>query len=166
MLIDLPITFRLNGTYYDQVFISMNGWLEFGNPGTADFSNDCLPNSEHTGPFIAAYWDDLTGELHYGCVGSGSNNVFIVSWNATTLDGGHNVDFQVQIHEESGLINVKYFDMAPEAIGQSATIGFQMNVGLGTKVYPIVCNGTVLDDNSGDSGSDPSAEGWSIMQIK
>ena len=69
--------------------------------------------------------------------------------------------FQVQIHEGSGLINIKYrHEMNHSANGQSATIGFQLAGGSSAKAYPISYNGKVLDDNRDDS------EGWSVCPVR
>ena len=67
---------------------------------------------------VAAYWDDLIGTLEFGFVGVAPNRVYIVNWDAATLSGGHNTDFQLQIHETSNVMNVKFFDMDP---GDEAT---------------------------------------------
>ena len=165
----LPFTVTLDGVGYTDLFISGNGWVEFGpGPGFSDFSNDCLPTSPHSGPMVAAYWDDLAhfggGVLEFGFVGIAPNQVYIVNYDATTLSGGHETDFQIQIHETSNVINVKYFDMAPGAIGQSATIGYQHAGGAAAITYPLVCNGEVLDDNTNDA--DPGSDGWSIVPIR
>jgi hypothetical protein len=167
--VTLPFSVTLDEVTYTSLFISMNGWVEFGaGPGFSDFSNDCLPTSAHPGPMVAAYWDDLTGTLEFGYTGTAPNRAFIVSYDTTTLSGGFVVDFQIQIHETSGLINVKYFDLDPSAVGQSATLGFQLAGAAAARTYPIVCNGTVLDDDSGEAGAtvDPSAEGWSIVPVR
>src|SRR5512132_746928 len=59
--VTLPFTFTVEGTSYTTLVLSTNGWLEFGTntSGSADFNNTCLPVSNHTNPFLAAYWDDL-----------------------------------------------------------------------------------------------------------
>ncbi len=61
-----------------------------------------------------------------------------------------------------------YFDLDAGGIGQFATLGFQLAGGALAKTYPIVCNGAVLDDDSGEAAAtvDPSAEGWSIVPVR
>jgi len=171
VLVTLPFTVTIAGVNYTTLYISGNGWVEFGaGPGFSDFSNDCLPSAAHPGPMIAAYWDDLNTPgpalIQYGWVGQAPNRTFMISYDTVTLGGSFNADFQIQIHETSNLMNVKYFDQDPTALGQSATIGFQGAGGASAVAYPISCNGTVLDDNSGDAGTDPSAEGWSVVPVR
>src|SRR6185295_2103528 len=77
--VTLPFTFTIEGTGYTTLALSTNGWIEFGSntSGNSDPTNDCLPTSAHTNPFLAAYWDDLqtitgsaTNHIRYGTVGS------------------------------------------------------------------------------------------------
>src|SRR5262249_5598815 len=57
----MPFSVTLEGTSYNSVTISTNGWIELGGntSGTSDPSNACLPTSQHTNPLIAYYWDDM-----------------------------------------------------------------------------------------------------------
>ncbi len=162
--VTMPFSITIEGTSYNTVGISSNGFIEFGGTSSSDLSNECLPTNDHSSPFLAAYWDDLETEgsdIRYGYVGTAPNRVYIIDYTAQTWSGDNNVRFQIQIHESSALINVKYrHDMDPESNGQSATIGFQGAGGSSAKSYSITCNGKVLDDNRDDS------EGWSISPIR
>ncbi len=126
------------------------------------FAEHCLPTAAHTNPFLAAYWDDLNPwdtAIRYGTVGTAPNRVFIVDYKvdlASGNEGSDDTQFQVQIHEGSSLINVRYWDKQSGVIGQQATIGFQSAGGASAAAYPLICNARILDDN------DPSHEGWSI----
>src|SRR5207249_8403647 len=113
--------------------ISTNGWLEFGGntQGTTDPTNACLPTSKHTNPFLAFYWDDLQTEgtaIRYGTSGTSPNRTFIIDFQENRVAAtGDKVTGQVQIHERSNLINVKYRSpLSAGANGQAATIGFQI----------------------------------------
>lgn len=161
----MPFSVTYDGTSYNTIGISTNGFIEFGgSSGGTDLSNDCLPSGTHSRPLIAPYWDDLRTDgnaIRYGYVGSSPNRVYIVDFECETYSGSYNVRFQVQIHETSGLINVKYRnEMNAFANGQSATIGFQSSGGASATAYPITCNGKVLDDNRDDS------EGWSVCPVR
>src|SRR6185503_5779534 len=102
---------------------STNGWIEFGanTSGSSDATNSCLPTSTHTNPFLAAYWDDLVPfgtNIRYGTVGTSPNRVFIADFEVDLVSGSEGSDdirFQIQLHEKSNLISVKYRDQ------QSAT---------------------------------------------
>ena len=162
--VTMPFSVTYGGVAYNQIVISINGWVTFGTGSNGSYSNSSLPSSSFAGPTVFAYWDDLESEgnnVRYGDVGSSPNRVYIIDYEAQTLSGDYNVRFQIQIHETSGLINVRYRnEMSPSANGQSATIGFQTAGGSTAKAYPIVYNGKVLDDNRDDS------EGWSVCPVR
>ena len=161
--VSLPFSVTIEGTSYSSLTISTNGWIEFGGntSGSTDFNNGCLPVSNHTNPFLAAYWDDLNPFgtiIRYGTVGTAPNRTFIADFEEDLFngEGSDDVRFQVQIHERSNLISVRYRDAQNNANGQLATIGFQGAGGSAAAAYPITCNGKVLDDNLSDR------DGWSV----
>ncbi|TMB40671.1 MAG: hypothetical protein E6J55_20745 [Deltaproteobacteria bacterium] len=161
----LPFSVTIEGTSYSSVTISTNGWLEFGGntQGTSDPTNACLPTSKHTNPFLAAYWNDLDTfgtNIRYGTVGTSPNRTFLVDYEVDvdpTVDNGgaDDIRFQVQVHERSNIINVRYRESGNLANGQGTTIGFQGAGGASGTARPLTCNGKVLDDNRPD-------EGWSV----
>ncbi len=164
---DIPFDVKIGGTNYGRIVIGCNGGIIFTNSTSAfdiSWSNTSLPSSRFSDPFLAPYWDDLVTEgshIRYGTVGTSPNRTCIVDFECHTYSGSYDVRFQVQIHEGSNLINVKYRDpMDHRANGQYATIGFQMAGGSSAKAYPITYNGKVLDDNRDDS------EGWSICPVR
>jgi cysteine-rich repeat protein len=66
---------------------------------------------------------------------------------------------QVQVHERSNTIIVKYFESQGLANGQTATIGFQGAGGASAAtVAPLGCNGKILDDNRRGAG-------WSVTPL-
>jgi hypothetical protein len=162
--VTLPFSVNIEGTNYSTLVISTNGWIEFGanTSGGADFNNGCLPVANHTNPFLAAYWDDLQPfgtNVRYGTVGTAPNRTFIADYEVDLFSGSEGSDdvrFQIQIHERSSLINVRFRDSQHNANAQSATIGFQGAGGASAAAYPLTCNGKVLDDNQNDR------DGWSI----
>jgi hypothetical protein len=163
--VTLPFGVNLEGVNYNSVAVSTNGWLEFGGntAGNSDPTNDCLPSAAHTNPLLAAYWDDLNpfgSQVRYGTVGTSPNRVFIADFEVDLVSGSEGSDdlrFQVQVHEGSSLINVRYRDKQSGANGQQATIGFQGAAGGASAAsYPLTCNGKVLDDN------DAAEEGFSL----
>ena len=158
----MPFSVNIDGVNYSTVAISTNGWMEFGGntQGTSDPSNDCLPTAKHTNPFLAVYWDDMQTQgtnIRYGTIGTSPNRTFITDFVFDTVAQSSSdvVGVQVQVHETSNLINVKYREADANADGQAATIGFQRAGGASATAYPLTCNGKILDDNR-------PPEGWSI----
>src|SRR5207244_570654 len=90
-------------------------------------------------------------------VGSSPNRTFIVDFQENRVAAtGDKVNGQVQIHERSNVINVKYRStLSACADDQTATIGFQGAGGASAIAYPLTFNGKILDDNRPD-------EGWSV----
>jgi hypothetical protein len=157
----------IDGVTYNQISVCSNGWIAFGNIGATNYLNTALPATFTTNPVIFPYWDDLrdygSGEfIRALTVGTSPNRTACIYFRMREMNTTVRVvHFQVQIHETSNLINVKYFDpMDPAMNGQSATIGFQLGGGSSAKSYPITFNGKVLDDNRDD------AEGWSVSPIR
>src|SRR5258706_10011596 len=157
----IPFAVVIDGVSYTTVTISTNGWLEFGGntQGTSDPANACLPTSKHTNPFLAFFWDDMrtiNTAIRYGTVGTAPGRIFIVDADVEANFGSnHDVTMQVEIHEGSNLVTVKYDDTEAESSGQTATIGFQGAGGAAATARAITCNGKVLDDNT-------PLDGWSI----
>lgn len=156
----------IEGVTYNSITICTNGWVAFGDVNSTALFNTELPASFTNNPVIFPYWDDLrdygSGEyVRVATQGTAPNRVAIVYYRMRVYGQDWVVHFQVQIHEGSGLINVKYFDpMHPSANGQSATIGFQLHGGANAKAYPLGYNVKILDDNRDDS------EGWSVSPVR
>src|SRR5947199_988015 len=161
----MPFSVVIGGTSYSLITISTNGWIEFGGntQGTSDPTNASLPTSKHTNPFLAAYWDDLDtfgDNIRYGVVGTSPDRTYVIDFKEDVdpaNEGGSadDIRFQVEIHESSNVINVRYGSSGHIANGQAATIGFQGAGGAGATAFPLTFNGKILDDNRPD-------EGWSI----
>src|SRR5438477_47514 len=97
-----------------------------------------------TGPLVALATLALAGRARA--------TVSVGAWIAHSPD---DISVQVQVHERSNIINVRYRDSGNLANGQGTTIGFQGAGGASATAQPLTCNGKVLDDNRPD-------EGWSV----
>jgi len=159
--VTMPFSVTIEGTSYSTLTIGTNGLVQFGTTtGANPATNASLPSATFPGPTLFWYWDDLQTEgsnIRYGTVGTSPNRTFIIDFQENLVaSSGDKVNGQVQIHEGSNLLNVKYRStLSANANGQSATIGFQGAGGASAAAYPLTFNGKVLDDNRPD-------EGWSV----
>jgi len=147
-LVNLGFTITINGASYTQCYLSTNGNIQFGSSGGNSYHyNAALPTTSFSLPTLCFYWDDMvtTGNgIRYTTLGDAGNRVFIADFELTTYSTSYPVTVQVQIHENSNLMNVRYYNVSPYACGVGATIGFQANT---SQAIPISCNAKVLDDN-------------------
>jgi len=148
----IPIfSFNMFGTDYTTLYISTNGWVSFGSAGSS-ISPYALPSSYFSMPLICVYARDMVTRgngIRYTTVGTSPNRTFIIDFEIETYSTGYDVTAQLQLHETSNLINIRYYYTAPDACGQSsATIGIQGAGGSVATAVPISYNGKVLDDNA------------------
>ncbi len=142
-------TFTYGGVEYTEVRVTNDGWISFDTTAATNFSNQTLPNDStaaHSKVQLAVFWDDLhtreNGRVHAAMVGGD----YIISWSHTSAYAGssltneYDLNFQIVLHSD-GTFEYRYGDMvAPpststscypntcenEAMGSSATIGFQL----------------------------------------
>jgi hypothetical protein len=162
--VNMPFSIRINDVDHSAITISTNGWVAFGTLSSSIITTGCLPNSSFSVPLLAWYMRDLVTigtNIRYLTVGSAPNRTFIVDFEAYAYGAGSGdrVRGQVQIHETSSMISVKYRDTHNTMNGQNGVIGFQMAGGASAKAFPITCLGKVMDDNR------PS-EGWSVSPLR
>jgi len=150
----------IDGVTYNNVVITTLGLVRFTTGGGASIpssTNTALPTT-NASPTLYYYWDDLHTErehIRYGSVGQAPNRTFIIDFEQRRASAPtEQLSGQVQIHETSGLVNVKYRGPTV-ATGTSATIGFQGAGGGAAAVHPLTFNGKILDDNRPD-------QGWSV----
>lgn len=170
----------IDGIVYNIITIGTNGWISFG----AVTNTDCCPTSgfpvsSFSNPVIFPFFTDLCDyssaeNIRAYTFGASPNRVAIVHYKMKPFCGPSEpsssfaLEFQVQIHEGSGLINVKYITMPATLNGQvwncsgtnkNTLIGFQTSGGVNAKAYPISYNAKVLDDNR-------MPESWSISPCR
>jgi hypothetical protein len=156
--VTMPFSVTIEGTSYNTLTIGTNGLVQFGTTSGANpTTNGSLPSGSFSGPTLFWMWDDLVtegGNIRYGTVGTSPNRTFIIDFQENRFgSSGDKVNGQVQIHERSNLINVKYRGtLSPNSNGQNATIGFQGAGGAGAAAYPLTFDGKILDDNRPDEG--------------
>lgn len=95
--ISIPFTFNFYGESYDEISVSSNGWISFGETELESFRNDLLPGPGGPSPMLAVFWDDLTADQGGEVLSYYDNilNVFIVQWNnVKTYEDNSNESFQ------------------------------------------------------------------------
>ncbi|NTW06126.1 MAG: hypothetical protein HGA27_08430 [Peptococcaceae bacterium] len=136
--IEIPIGFDFsfyNGTY-NQVFVSTNGYLTFGE-GSDEYSNYSFPSTGS--PIIAPFFDDLianqeTAGVYYKVIGSEPNRKLVVQWYLEDQyeETPNTVDLQAILFEGSNEILFLYNDTTfgtEDDNGASATIGISLGDG-------------------------------------
>jgi hypothetical protein len=102
---DLPFDFSFYGEYYDQVYISSNGFIAFAEMGVyyeTDFRNHYLPSGQGPDAMIAPMWDDhmTTGAGNVYTWFDAANHRFVIEWYSMNANqsGGPNT-FQVILYD-------------------------------------------------------------------
>src|SRR5439155_14337818 len=149
----LPFSVKHNRTYYTSTLLGFKRMIHLSTTtGANPTPNAALPSSSFPNPTLFYYWDDLQTEgsnIEYATVGTSPNRTFIVDFQENRVaSSGDKVNGQVQIHERSNVLDVKYRStISANANGQAATIGFQGAGGASATAYPLTFNGKILDDN-------------------
>src|SRR5207249_12199826 len=87
----------------------------------------------------------------YGVVGTSPDRAYVIDFQEDVdpaNEGGSadDIRFQVEIHESSNVIDVRYGSSGLIANGQAATIGFQGAGGAGATAFPLTFTGKTRDD--------------------
>lgn len=163
--VTMPFSITLYGTTSNQMRVGNNGAILFGaTSGDIGFANTPLPMAG-AGPVIAPLWDDFdeeSGDVLSGTVGTSPNSKFIVQWNNRVhYNGANNTDgatFQVIFDEATGEISFQYLDVQYTAFsnassdpddcsnGICATIGLQSDDSLFNEFSTDTAS---ITDNSG-----------------
>lgn len=86
-VIQLPFDFQFYGIVYNEITVSTNGWIAFGDREMSAFRNYSIPGAGGPSPMVAAFWDDLTTD------GSGqvyklvTDDYVIIQWNNMRIHG-------------------------------------------------------------------------------
>lgn len=137
--VSLPFSFPFYGEAFTSIQVGSNGLAGFGGGAVTAYSNTAIPNVNTPNGFAATFWDDLNpgagGAVRAQSTGSGSNRVFVVSWDDVphygTSPGG--ISVQLQLEEDTGDIVLVHqdlvFDNAAYDYGASATVGVEDSTG-------------------------------------
>ena len=143
----LPLEFNfpfytddLSNNYYDELFISPNGWVGFGSDSNS-WENTAIPSNQINGGAIFALWDDLNPvneQCNQYCSGNvyyhSSPEKFVIWFDQVahwwTYFENAFYDFQIVIYT-SGKIDLNYRNLDGD---YDASVGIQKNSSIGTQV--------------------------------
>ena len=153
----LPFDFPFYGVIKNNMKISSNGYLTFGDDG-GNFSNDPIPDFYEPNDIICPFWDDLNpgmgGTIHYHY--QTAPNRFIVQYTGIQHFGGSDpYTFQV-ILAPSGEIRFQYSLMQGSV--DYATVGIE-NID-GTDGLQVVFDAPYIHDNLAVRIRCESGTGW------
>jgi len=139
----IPWSFTFMGTGYTTVYVSSNGYLQFGAvPAAFDFDS-AIPSTFVPNNVVATMWGDLDGStvsavggsIRSQVLGTTGNRRLVISWvNFDFYFGSAVMTFQVALYEAGGAnsIRVQYQTMTGGGSdGTNSPVGFQNAAGAG-----------------------------------
>ena len=119
-VIQLPFTFQFYGIEYNEITVSTNGWIAFGDREMAAFRNYSIPGAGGPSPMVAGFWDDLTTDNGGDVYRLISDEYVIIQWNEMRVHdhGSQENTFQMIIYNPEnsftptgdGEIKIQYKD--------------------------------------------------------
>ena len=136
--VPIPFTFNFYGTSYSGLYVSSNGYANFG-AGSAAYSNGCIPSPGTPNNAVYAFWDDLAP------LGGSNGNVyakqidpstFVVEWHQVKQYSTSNLETFEIILKSDNSVRLQYQSVSNAG---SATVGVENSDGTAAKQY--LCNG-------------------------
>jgi hypothetical protein len=143
--VNIGFDFWYDGTRYTKICVSTNGFLDFSNsadnggPTGDDFGYinsafSTLAVGNATRPACAVFYDDLTAQggtsplgnsIRYSLSGIAPNRIFTAEWinMAVFTNTTPSLNFQIKLHESTGLIDFVYGTMNTGTFNFSYTLG-------------------------------------------
>ena len=128
---NLGFDFIFYGNFYQQLFISTNGFLKFGS-GASQSGNAYIPRNPAPDDIIALFWDDLefypgSSNIYYG----GNASAFVITYDklgrsGTAYNPLQSVTCQVILYSD-GSLKFQYLEVTGST--HSPTIGIENSTG-------------------------------------
>jgi hypothetical protein len=145
--IGLPFDFNFYGVYYNEVYISSNGFISFdAGVGDGCCSVQPLPQDDFVNNVVAGYWEDLNprrGKIRYQTLWVEDSREFVIGFYDVphyvpylSESDGDPVTFEIILHEGTNHIELQYGEAPSDGGTHSAgienadgTIGLQVAYG-------------------------------------
>jgi Putative Ig domain/Nidogen-like len=137
-IVDLPFTFNYYGAAYNQLTVSTNGYVVFGDSPATSFANLAFPAQSRPNGVVAPFWDDLNpsagGSIWWDVEGDAPNRQYVVAWELVPhYDNVGAGSFEVIFDEATQTITFQYQNVVFGDVtvdnGASATIGVEHPAG-------------------------------------
>ena len=180
VVITIPFAFRFFTTDHTQVRVSTNGYVTFGQRGTA-YSNTTFPDQFDPNDMIALWWDDLeAGSVEYFVEGTAPTRVLIIQYRDAYRLGDPSTgmpQMQLWLHEgPAARFELRFGQLVGGSsggfFGYTASVGFENangTVGFNTLPCNPNCNDTDFASLGGrvfraqqDAGEDVVALGVEV----
>jgi subtilisin family serine protease len=130
----LPFAFQFYGESYDRIWIADNGYVNFLGPDQGNFVPVPIPTEEPPNAAIYALWQDLhvtdAGTILYGTLGTAPERRFVLEYRDVAVFGSDALlDFQIVLHEQGEVVELRYGDNPSAGNGSGATIGIEDHTG-------------------------------------
>ena len=100
-VVDLPFPFTFYGITYNQITVSTNGWIAFGESELESFRNYHIPGAGGPSPMLAAFWDDMTTSSNAEIYKFTGDDYFIIQWSEMRTHNANDVEtFQVILYDD------------------------------------------------------------------
>jgi len=100
-VVDLPFPFTFYGITYNQITVSTNGWIAFGESELESFRNYHIPGAGGPSPMLAAFWDDMTTSSNAEIYKFTGEDYFIIQWSEMRTHNANDIEtFQVILYDD------------------------------------------------------------------
>lgn len=162
--IQIGFPFAYDGTVYNQLQASSNGFLTFNTANTELGQGNNLMAATSARPLLAPLWDDLSGipigsggAASYSTTGTAPNRVFTFEWRNVLWDydaAAPSVSFQVKLYEGSNAVEFVYRPEGGALNEASASIGLG-GLGSGTAAGSFIALNNASTAPTASTTTDP-----------